>query len=58
VTTLDRKHPGANLARMNIIYGLRLPTRDIAPANGTAHKRNCLKALALHQVIGCVKRPK
>ncbi len=28
-------------------YGLRLPLRDIAPASGEAHKRQCLEALAL-----------
>lgn len=28
-------------------YGLRLPGQSIAPANGEAHKRRCLEALAL-----------
>ncbi len=28
-------------------YGLRLPSREIKPANGEAHKRACLEALAL-----------
>jgi len=28
-------------------YGLRLPSREIAPASGEAHKRQCLEALAL-----------
>jgi uncharacterized protein (DUF58 family) len=28
-------------------YGLRLPGQQVAPANGEAHKRRCLEALAL-----------
>jgi uncharacterized protein (DUF58 family) len=28
-------------------YGLRIPNREIKPANGEAHKRACLEALAL-----------
>lgn len=30
-----------------MIYGLRLPDTTIAPANGEAHRHNCLEALAL-----------
>jgi len=33
--------------RLGLAYGLRLPARDIAPASGEAHKRQCLEALAL-----------
>ena len=33
--------------RANIAYGLRLPAQRIHPASGEAHKRQCLKALAL-----------
>lgn len=30
-----------------MVYGLRIPDTDIAPANGEAHRHACLKALAL-----------
>ena len=30
-----------------IVYGLRLPGREFAPAQGDAHRRKCLEALAL-----------
>ena len=30
-----------------LLYGLRLPGREIAPGNGTVHQRQCLEALAL-----------
>ena len=33
--------------RLGLGYGLRLPTRQIKPASGEAHKRQCLEALAL-----------
>jgi len=33
--------------RMNIDFGLNLPGKTIEPDRGEAHKRNCLKALAL-----------
>ena len=33
--------------RLGLAYGLRLPARDIKPASGEAHKRQCLEALAL-----------
>jgi len=33
--------------RLGLTYGLRLPTREIRPASGEAHKRHCLEALAL-----------
>ncbi len=33
--------------RLGVSYGLRLPTREIKPASGEAHKRQCLEALAL-----------
>ena len=33
--------------RLGLAYGLRLPTREIKPASGEAHKRQCLEALAL-----------
>ncbi len=33
--------------RAGVVYGLRLPSLSIAPANGEAHKRQCLQALAL-----------
>ncbi|WP_418320630.1 DUF58 domain-containing protein [Piscinibacter sakaiensis] len=32
--------------RLGINYGLRLPSRSIAPAHGELHRRNCLEALA------------
>jgi hypothetical protein len=35
--------------RAGLRYGLRLPGRDIAPAEGEAHRRACLEALALWQ---------
>lgn len=31
------------------IYGLRLPSREIAPGNGETHRQRCLEALALFQ---------
>lgn len=34
--------------RLEKVWALRLPRRDIAPASGDAHLHNCLKALALH----------
>jgi uncharacterized protein (DUF58 family) len=34
--------------RLNLEYGLRLPTRTIAPGFGELHKQDCLKALALY----------
>ena len=33
--------------KLGVLYGLRLPSLSIAPANGEAHKRQCLQALAL-----------
>ena len=33
--------------RLGLDYGLRLPTQEIKPATGEAHKRRCLEALAL-----------
>ena len=33
--------------RLALDYGVRLPTREIKPASGEAHKRSCLEALAL-----------
>lgn len=32
--------------RLGLRYGLRLPAREIQPASGEAHKRQCLEALA------------
>lgn len=32
--------------RLGLDYGLRLPTLDIPPGSGEAHKRHCLEALA------------
>jgi uncharacterized protein (DUF58 family) len=34
--------------QQQIRYGLRLPTCDIAPALGAAHRDTCLEALALY----------
>jgi len=33
--------------RLGVVYGLRLPGKEIAPGTGDAHKRQCLEALAL-----------
>ena len=33
--------------KLGLDYGLRLPGREIKPASGEAHKRQCLEALAL-----------
>jgi uncharacterized protein (DUF58 family) len=33
--------------RLGLAYGLRLPAREIKPASGEAHKRQCMEALAL-----------
>ena len=33
--------------RLALDYGLRLPSHEVKPANGEAHKRQCLEALAL-----------
>jgi uncharacterized protein (DUF58 family) len=33
--------------RAGVVYGLRLPARDFAPAQGEAHRRTLLEALAL-----------
>lgn len=33
--------------RLGLDYGLRLPGQQLAPANGEAHKRRCLEAMAL-----------
>ena len=33
--------------RQALLYGLRLPGREIAPGNGEVHQRQCLEALAL-----------
>ena len=33
--------------RLGLAYGLRLPAREIKPASGEVHKRQCLEALAL-----------
>ena len=33
--------------KLALDYGLRLPAREIKPASGEAHKRQCLEALAL-----------
>jgi uncharacterized protein (DUF58 family) len=34
--------------KQDLEYGLRLGSREIAPASGEAHKRRCLEALAVH----------
>lgn len=34
--------------RQRLSYGLRLPERTLRPNRGEVHKKNCLKALALH----------
>jgi uncharacterized protein (DUF58 family) len=34
--------------RLNLSYGLRLPSLEFAPNSGEAHKRACLSALALY----------
>jgi uncharacterized protein (DUF58 family) len=33
---------------LGLIYGLRLPKKEISPASGEAHQQLCLEALALH----------
>jgi uncharacterized protein (DUF58 family) len=33
---------------LGLVYGLRLPSSEIAPACGEAHQRQCLQALALY----------
>jgi uncharacterized protein (DUF58 family) len=33
--------------RLGLDYGLRVPGREISPANGAAHRVQCLEALAL-----------
>jgi uncharacterized protein (DUF58 family) len=33
--------------RLSLVYGLRVPGKEIAPGVGEAHKRQCLEALAL-----------
>ena len=33
--------------RLGLDYGLRVPGREIPPANGAAHRVQCLEALAL-----------
>jgi uncharacterized protein (DUF58 family) len=33
--------------KLGVDYGLRLPARQVKPASGEAHKRQCLEALAL-----------
>ncbi|AKJ28402.1 DUF58 domain-containing protein [Caldimonas brevitalea] len=33
--------------RLDMVYGLRLPGREIAPEHGEAHRRRCLEQLAL-----------
>ena len=33
--------------KLGLSYGLRLPSLEIKPASGEAHKRQCLEALAL-----------
>jgi uncharacterized protein (DUF58 family) len=33
-------------------YGLQLPGRRLAPAQGEAHRASCLQALALHGESG------
>jgi uncharacterized protein (DUF58 family) len=33
---------------LGLVYGLRLPSSDIAPASGEAHQQLCLQALALY----------
>ncbi|WP_082368177.1 DUF58 domain-containing protein [Piscinibacter sakaiensis] len=35
--------------RQELLYGLRLPGRELAPDRGDAHRRACLEALALWQ---------
>ena len=52
--TADAEHKLSRLCawvlmadRLALDYGLRLPAREIKPANGEAHKRRCLEALAL-----------
>lgn len=35
-----------------LIYGLRLPGKNLAPASGEDHKERCLKVLALHGLPG------
>ncbi len=38
--------------RLQLPYGLRLPTRAIPPASGTLHRERCLRELALHGLSG------
>ncbi|HYT47989.1 MAG TPA: DUF58 domain-containing protein, partial [Burkholderiales bacterium] len=36
--------------RSGIVYGLRLPGVELAPARGDAHRADCLQALALYRL--------
>ncbi|MGN8157067.1 DUF58 domain-containing protein [Salinisphaera sp. RV14] len=55
--TLDALAPEARLSQLaywvveadrhGAVYGLRLPRQTLGPATGTAHRRDCLEALAL-----------
>ena len=52
--SLDAEHKLSRLCawilmadKLELDYGLRLPLREIKPASGEAHKRQCLEALAL-----------
>jgi len=54
VSVLDAEHKLSRLCawilmadKLQLQYGLRLPLREIKPASGEAHKRQCLEALAL-----------
>ncbi len=51
---LDAEHKLSRLCawvlmadKLQLDYGLRLPLREIKPASGEAHKRQCMEALAL-----------
>src|SRR3954469_11082974 len=45
---LSRLAAGVRQAdRLGLDYGLRLPTQQVPPAGGEAHRRRCLEALAL-----------
>jgi uncharacterized protein (DUF58 family) len=51
----DTEHRLSRLCRMvvsaerrNIVYGLKLPDRQVAAARGPGHRHHCLKALALY----------
>jgi uncharacterized protein (DUF58 family) len=37
--------------RLNMDYGLKLPGKTVAPGKGESHKYQCLKALALFEIV-------